>query len=117
MSANITLTASLLDQGGVAIPNSQLIITLCGFGYTLPRIAGTGMLAKVGPVEYTTTNGQFSIALFGNDQITPPGTFYTIVVLDDKKNAVQAGMYQFSGGPQTIVLSSATQLAPTYPGT
>ena len=90
-------------------------IVLFGFGAILPMIAGTSMLAKVGPVPYTLADGTFSssgIKLWGNDQITPVNqTFYCITIEDAKKNTVQAGIYQFTG-TQTIDLSDALQVGP-----
>lgn len=111
LTPQITLTATLQDQSGQPLPKAQLIITLCGYGPTLPCIIGTSMLAQVGPVEYTLLNGTANIPLWGNDVITPAGTFYSIQVVDNKKNIVQAGIYQFTGSG-TIDLSNAPQIQP-----
>lgn len=109
----ITLTATLDDISGVAVGSvanpSRLRIALCGFGPTLPRIAGTAMVAKPGPFDYLSTGSPLSIPLWGNDVITPANTYYQITVLDEKLNILQTGMYQFSGSG-TIDLSVAPQL-------
>lgn len=114
---HITLTAKLLDLSNVAAgtaPNpARLQITLCGYGLTLPQIVGTGTLAKVGPYQLEDSGAGISLVLWGNDQITPIDTFYTIAVLDGDGNAVQCGRYRFSGGPLTIDLSNAPQITPT----
>ena len=111
LTPQITLTATLQDQSGQPLPKAQLIITLCGYGPTLPCIIGTSMLAQVGPVEYTLLDGTADIPLWGNDVITPAGTFYSIQLVDNKKNVVQAGIYQFTGSG-TIDLSNAPQILP-----
>ena len=67
-------------------------------GLSLPYIANTALLAKVGPMDFYSTSGSpLVITLFGNDQITPAGTYYTIEVLDGEDNVVQCGAYVLTG--------------------
>lgn len=107
----ITLTANLLDYSGVQIGTAArpayLRVQLCGFGQSLPRVAGTGMLARVAsnPQDIPYTGAQISVKLFGNDAITPAGTFYAISVLDSNQNVIQAGPYLLNGSG-TFDLSS-----------
>lgn len=114
---NITLTATLDDLSGNAVGTlgdpAKIVITLCGFGPALPRIAGTAMLAKPGPFVTEYLGSAASIKLWGNDQISPSGTFYTIEILDGDDNVVQCGAYQFTGSG-TIDLSNATQIVPPF---
>ena len=109
----ITLTATLEDFTGVAAGSTanpaKLRISLCGFGPVLPRIAGTAMLARVGPFDIFSTGSALTTALFGNDQITPAGTYYSIEILDGNDNVAQCGAYQFTG-TATVDLSNAPQL-------
>lgn len=115
---NITLTATLDDLTGAAAGStatpSKLRITLCNFGMVLPTIVGTAMLAKVGPFAIYSTGSAISTLLWGNDQISPANTFYSIEILDGEDNVVQCGAYQFTGGPATIDLSNAVQLTAPY---
>jgi hypothetical protein len=104
----ITLTATLQDNTGANDAGAALLIVLCGYGQTLPKIAGTSMIAKI-TNKVAATAGTVSTLLWGNDVITPAGTYYSISVLDDKSNVVQAGIYQFTGSG-TKDLSSQTQL-------
>ena len=104
----LTLTATLQDIEGNPDSGSYLEITLCGYGQELPHIAGTSMLAKI-KYKALATAGTISIPIWGNDVITPSGTYYSVAVVDDAKNVVQAGMYQFTGSG-TIDLSNAPQL-------
>ena len=116
---NITLTATLesLNGGpaGSTADPAKLRITLCGYGPVLPRIAGTAMLAQVGPTDILSSGSPISTLLWGNDQITPSGTYYTIEILDGEDNVVQAGAYQFTGGPAAVDLSNATPILPGQP--
>ena len=113
---NITLTATLLDYSGNTIGTSAqpawLRIALCGFGGVLPAIAGTGNITKISSwfVDIPFTGTALSVNLWGNDQISPSGTYYTISVLDTQKNVLQTGIYQLYG-TQTIDLSMAAQIA------
>jgi len=112
---NITLTATLLDYSGNTIGTSAqpawLRIALCGFGGVLPAIAGTGNITKITSwfVDIPFTGTSLSVNLWGNDQISPSGTYYAISLLDTQKNVLQTGIYQFFG-TQTIDLSVAPQI-------
>lgn len=115
LTPQITLTATLDDitgqpAGSTANP-ARLRIVLCGFGLTLPQIVGTATLARI-VYDERSTGGQISAALWGNDVITPAGTYYAITVFDGDNNVVQCGAYRFTG-TTTVDLSSAPQITPT----
>ena len=121
---NITLTATLLDYSGNELGSATqpawLRIALCGFGPTLPCVVGTANLGKISswfvdiPYVGVPLTGGTAIKLWGNDQITPAGTYYAISILDTQKNVLQTGIYQFTGGPLTIDLSNAVQIVPPF---
>jgi hypothetical protein len=101
MTPAITLTATLQDifggvQGATGYP-SRICITLAGYGQVLPRIIGTSMLARVGPTYLTSSTGSFSTLLYGNDVISPGGTYYAIEILDEDGNVVQSDGYEITG--------------------
>lgn len=110
---SITLTATLQDVAGSAIGSaanpSKLCIALCGFGALLPRIAGTSLIGRVGPVYLESTSGTFTTFLWGNDVINPSGTYYTISLLDGQGNVVQCAAYQLTGSG-TVDLSSLSPI-------
>jgi hypothetical protein len=117
ITPNTTLTATLDDltgapAGSLANP-AKLRIALCGFGPILPLIGGTAMLAKTGPFAVYSTGSPISIQLWGNDQIAPSNTYYSIEILDGQDNVVQCGAYQFIGGG-TFDLSTTVQIVPPY---
>jgi hypothetical protein len=118
----ITLTFTLLDyqgnQLGDATNPAWLRVALCNFGSNIPRICGAGVIAEVSSwfVDIPYIGVQGTIDLWGNDQITPSGTYYAISVLDTNKNVVQTQLYYFDpGAPETIDLACATPFNPPNP--
>ena len=117
VTPQITLTCSLLDFSGAQIGSAAspafLRVALCGTGPYLPAITGTGMVGKVAswPGDLPYTGSQLSIHLWGNDVITPAGTYYAISVLDAGRNVIQTAAYRFTG-TQTIDLSAAIPMPP-----
>ncbi len=114
----ITLVCTLQDfsgndLGSISDP-AALRIALCGFGATLPRVAGTAMLARTGPIFEQTTSGAISVPLYGNDVITPAGTYYDIALLDAAGIVIQSAAYQFTGSG-TFELSSLSPYLPVQP--
>lgn len=112
MAQNITLTANLKSILGAASLNGYLEITLCGFGIIPPRVPADSVM--LGDSSIPQVNGPastFSVKLYGNDQITPSGTFYSIAVLDQNKNVIQAGIYQLTG-TNTFDLSQLNPIVP-----
>ena len=114
---NITLTATLDSIIGAAGVSGFLEITLCNFGL-IPPSADDVMLADAGvPQIQTAAQAAAGIKLFGNDQITPAGTYYSIAILDQNKNVIQAANYLLTGGPATVDLSTLVPVIVPAPGT
>src|SRR6516164_6277086 len=106
LTAQITLSASMSSILGVG-ENGYLRITLCGFGQVMPSVPGTAMLADAGVPQTVGPGGSSSPLtqlLWGNDVISPANTFYEVAVLDQARNVIQCGNYQFNGSG-TIDLS------------
>jgi len=117
LTPQITLTVKLYDYQGNVIGSlsnpAYLRIALCGYGQTLPCVPGAGMVGGLGG-EIPFVGSSLNVLLWGNDVITPAGTYYAISILDENRNVVQSGIYQFTG-TQTIDLSDATQIVQPYP--
>lgn len=114
VSPQITVTGTLLDLFGSLVNDGVLVVQLCGYG-AVPRVAGTALVARTAPLEIDCPLGLFSFQLWGNDVITPAGTFYTIAVKDDNGNMVQMNAYQFLGAG-TVDLSTVAPYDPPSPG-
>jgi len=116
MPATVNLSANLESVIEGAELGGYLRITLCGFGPVIPCVDGVAMLADagipqlIGPQQGSTP---LTVALWGNDAITPQNTFYEIAVLDQDRNVIQTGMYQFTQG-NNVDLSSAAQILPPF---
>jgi hypothetical protein len=114
----ITLVATLQDVSGNDIGSAAnpaaLRIALCGFGDQIPRIVGTCVIAQPGPIFVQAEGSQISLPVWGNDAITPAGTFYDIALLDGNGNVVQSDTYQLTGSG-TQELSALTPYLPTLP--
>lgn len=116
LTPQITLNITLDDLRGRAIGSTSnpayVRIMLCGFGPYLPRVPAT---ALIGSIDTALTlpyqSIPLSVTLWGNDVIIPPGTYYSIAILDSDKNVIQTGAYVFTG-TNTYDLSS---LSPTFP--
>lgn len=117
VTPQITLTATLVDyegnELGTAANPAYLRIALCGFGPILPSISGTANIAQVvsWPEDIPYIGTPLSISLWGNDVITPSGTYYAISVLDENHNVVQTGNTTFEGS-ETIDLSAISWVLP-----
>jgi hypothetical protein len=119
VTPDVTLTFSLFDyqgnQLGDATNPAWLRIYLCNYGSNLPRVAGAGVIGQPSSpfidIPYFGVEG--SVDLWGNDQITPAGTYYALSVLDTNKNLVQTQLYVFDSG--TYDLSTATPYNPPNP--
>jgi hypothetical protein len=113
----ITLTATLQDLTGVNTGSTaepaRVLITLCNFDPVLPRIVGTSMLAKT-VYDVVTQDGSMSIPIWGNDVITPQGTYYSVAILDGDGNTIQCSNYQLSGSG-TQDLSNLPPFVPPPP--
>jgi hypothetical protein len=116
LTPQITLTVSLDSSVGGASVGGWLRVTLCGYGPQIPAIPGTCMLADagvpqmVGPQTGTTP---LSVLLWGNDAVTPSGTFYEIAVLDQNKNVIQSNIYTFTGSG-SFDLSQVQPILPPF---
>ena len=114
LTPQITIAGNLADLFGAAQAGS-FVVQLCGYGSQIPRVSGTAMIAQTAPLAFTAnfggTPGTYNFMLWGNDVITPAGTFYTIKVVDVNGNTVQINAYQFTG-TETVDLSSAAPFNP-----
>jgi hypothetical protein len=117
LTPQITLTITLDDYSGAAIGSASspafVRVALCNYGQILPCIIGTAMIGKVSswPADIPYTGSQITLKLWGNDVISPVGTYYTISILDANKNVLQTGAYVFTG----TVSADLSTLSPTFP--
>src|ERR1035438_9386655 len=75
-----TITGTLFDPSGNIIVGGTVVFTLSNLGTWPPVISSTGLLATLSTTVTSDSSGNFSASLFGNDQISPIGTFWTMTV-------------------------------------
>lgn len=77
-SPNITLTGTFVDMQGVAVNGGTVTATLQNYGGNVPQISGSATLETIIQSTTMTSTNTFSMVLYGNDQITPTGTYYSV---------------------------------------
>lgn len=123
----VTLTATLTNDSGVGIPG-KIVCTLNNFGGVPPRIIGSNVIANLVTTAQANSSGVLSVLLYGNYQITIPGTYYEIAVygVDAAGNARNGpdsvANYLFTAGgtfdlssliPIGVVIPSVSPSAPS----
>lgn len=93
----ITLKATLMDLAGNGIPGGTLQIYLAGYGSQTPEVPGTDVFGANNILCTADSEGDISQPLFGNDVITPAGTFYCMVCSDANGDVVWAQDYVLTG--------------------
>jgi hypothetical protein len=81
----------------------SITIALCNYGSQVPRVPDQNivMLARVTAQEIEADDlGVVAAEVFGNDEIEPAGTYYTITVKDSNGDIVQVNAYVFLDGQE-----------------
>lgn len=112
-----TITGKLESVLGGFIDKGTVEIALSGYGSQIPRGGGQYLISR--PTSYPEQipvgdDGTFACTLLGNDQIEPPGTYYTVTIKDANGDVVQCNAYIFLGG-SAYDLNVAPPFDPTQP--
>jgi len=118
-SPQVTLTGKLFDSGGNAVVGGTVTLTLVNYGSNLPLVTGTGIFAATTLQTSSASDGTFSLGpFFGNYQIAPSGTYYTLTVSQNQYTTSNIDTpYQFNNSGTfdlstlTPVVSYATPIA------
>ena len=113
----VTLTGILQDATGTAMAGT-VVLTLSNLGVWPPIITGTSSLAAITVTAQAGGDGSFTVTFYGNDQISPIGTFYTLSVFAPGSSVpvwespylIEAG--DGGSGTSTYDLSTLTPLIP-----
>jgi hypothetical protein len=116
MAQAATITGKLVNIiGANAAEEGSVIFALCGYGSQVPRVTDTAVVARLTTLQVEADqNGVIQAQLWGNDWITPPGTYYTATVLDDNGDVQQCNAYVFLGD-QSYDLGTTQPFDPTQP--
>lgn len=113
LTPQITLNALLQTILGTVNAGS-LRITLCGFGNGVPSVAGTSILGEIQKDAVANGSGVVTADLYGNDVISPAGTFYCIQTIAANGNVTSSQTYEFEGD-EDVELSSQVPIVPGRP--
>lgn len=92
----ITVTANLQQVTG-AIDAASVTFELVGFGSTCPRVGGTAVIVQTSTTVTADGSGNISVVLWGNDVITPAGTYYNASFYNEAGGLLVTVAYQFTG--------------------
>jgi hypothetical protein len=96
VTPQITITANLQQVTG-SIDAASAVFELVNFGSTVPRISGTCLILQISTKAVADGSGNISVTLWGNDVITPAGTYYTVTYYNESGGQVAKVPYQFVG--------------------
>ena len=114
MSAGVTLNFTLTDSSGTPT-QGKVVFTLVNCGSTPPVVTGTSVIAQKVITAFANSSGVGSVTLWGNYQLTPTNTYYTVAFYPANANiASSTTSYLFSTGG-TFDLSNIAPLS-AYPG-
>lgn len=106
-SPAVTLTGTITGISGVSQAGT-VTATLSNYGSNPPIITGAAQLAPITVSTTAASNGTWSLTLWGNDQITPINTFYTIAI-------TPAGTYAALWIAEYTILSGSYDLSTLTP--
>lgn len=109
-----TVTGKVADAAGNPVPGATVNFALINIGRgNIALESGTSIVAPALVTATSGTNGAFSIALVGNDAITPNGTLYQVVI---RGAGITYGPFVYSITGATADLDSLVPVA-TFPNT
>lgn len=118
MAAEVIITGTLHDASGNPLVGVVVTADLANFGTTPPTVTGTRLLAPLGVKATTDASGNFSLPVYGNYQISPASTYYSVSYEGTSAGYVfnVAGTYDLSAiSPYTPTNLGLVSVAPTYP--
>jgi len=115
MPSQVTVTAVLNDPSGGALQGNAFVrFKLRNFQGFVPRVSGTAIVCETQIDSLPDGSGNISQALWGNNNITPSTTFYTVEFWNQGR-ITSSGNYTFDADTN---LNTAAQLnsPPVPPG-
>ena len=108
MISPLVVTATLEDIFGIPYPEGTVIFQLENFGASMPTVSiGSYFMAPLRVIATADSGGLISTLIWGNDMITPSGTYYLVTFMSDK-HLVTAQCKYYLTGLGTVDLSTLT---------
>lgn len=110
------LTGKLVNiNGDNTAEEGSIVVSLCGYGSQVPIIAGSAIIGRLTTIEIDAdANGEVEAELWGNNLISPAGTYYTVTVKDSNGDIMQVNAYVLTEG-QNYDLGSMVPFDPNQP--
>jgi hypothetical protein len=115
-SPAITVVGTLTDLTGAANAGS-VVFRLVNYGNLAPVISGTSILAQVVNTATANGSGAFTITLWGNDAISPSGTYYEVSFLNAASGETVTVAYRFTGSGSFDISSLSPLVSVAAPPT
>lgn len=106
MPSPVTVTGTLEQITGVALPKAVVAFTLQNYGHTLPRIVNTAIIVQPITTAFSDSSGNISVNLWPNDIIDPSGTYYEVSIMDSMGRFYVSRAFTLASTTPTQDLSS-----------
>jgi len=114
MPSPCTVSGNLRQLSNGVIANGQVIFELSNIGTGNPLIvSGTGIFPALKYIAQSASDGSFTQAIWGNDNISPSNTIYNVTFRDNSGNEVGPIQYSITGA--TANLNSLAAAGSTTP--
>jgi len=90
-------------------------VQLCGYGSQVPRMNGVALVGRLTQNVVALGDGSFTFTVYGNDQISPVGTYYTVTVKDNNGDIAQVNAYRFLNNTSSYDLNVIDGYDPNQP--
>lgn len=97
----VTLSGKIQSITG-ANDAGTVTITLQNYGGNPPLVSGSSQVAVVATVVQAAADGTWSTTLWGNDQLSPSNTYYTVIVTTSNQVKVWSAAYVINSGTYDI---------------
>jgi hypothetical protein len=103
MPSPCTVTGNLIQLSNGIIAQGTVIFELANLGTGNPiTVSGTGIFPALRYIVQSTAAGAFTQALWGNDNISPSNTIYSVTYRDTYGNEVGPVLYSITGGSANL---------------
>ena len=106
-AAQVTVSGNLRELGVGPATNATVVFELQNYGGNIPGVLGVGKLSEVKKEFTPDASGNISGSVYGNDVITPAGTFTRVCIFTDGRR-FRCADYNITGS--TFNLNSAVPI-------
>src|ERR1019366_6044038 len=115
MASHTTITATLNDPSGSLLTGNAFVrFKLRNFQGFVPVVSGTSVICET-QIDALPAAGLISQLLWGNDNITPSTTFYTVEFWDQGR-ITSSGNYLFTGASTNLNTAAQVSTPALPPG-